>query len=114
MTDLSERRCEACRPDSPVVDSAQCAEFLQTLPGWEIRREGRTPILARSFRFADFAMALEFANAVGALADAEDHHPRLVIEWGRVEVAWWTHVIGGLHLNDFILAARTDALATGG
>jgi 4a-hydroxytetrahydrobiopterin dehydratase len=111
MSDLATRRCEPCREGSPGLDSTQWIELLRELPGWQVRREAGIPVLVRTFRCADFAAALAFANALGRVADAEDHHPRLVVEWGRVEVAWWTHVIGGLHLNDFILAARTDAIA---
>ncbi len=66
--------------------------------------------LERAFRFADWAEALAFTNRVGALAEEADHHPAILIEWGRATVRWWTHVIGGLHRNDFILAARTDRL----
>ena len=56
--------------------------------------------------------ALEFTNRVGEMAEAEDHHPALLTEWGRVTVAWWTHVVGGLHKNDFVAAAKTDRLYT--
>jgi len=48
------------------------------------------------------------------LADAEDHHPTLLVEWGRVTVSWWTHSLGGLHRNDFVMAARTDRILDGG
>jgi len=112
MTDLAGRQCTHCRSDSPAVDAAESASLLASLPGWAIREESGIPVLRKQFRFPDFATALAFANGVGALAEAEDHHPRLVIEWGRVEVAWWTHAIRGLHLNDFVLAARSEALAS--
>jgi len=69
--------------------------------------------LERVFTFPDFAAALAFTNRVGATAEAEDHHPALLTEWGRVTVTWWTHSIKGLHRNDFIMAARTDALTRG-
>lgn len=63
----------------------------------------------RVFAFPDFASALAFTNRVGAIAEAEAHHPALTTEWGRVTVAWWTHAIGGLHRNDVVMAAKTDA-----
>jgi 4a-hydroxytetrahydrobiopterin dehydratase len=62
------------------------------------------------FRFDDFAQALAFTNAVGELAEAENHHPALLTEWGRVTVTWWTHVSRGLSRNDFVMAAKTDEL----
>ena len=62
------------------------------------------------FRFDDFAKALAFTNALGQLAEEEDHHPALLTEWGRVTVTWWTHKIRGLHRNDFVMAAKADEL----
>ena len=67
--------------------------------------------LERSFKFKNFSQALEFANKVGAAAEEEDHHPLIVTEWGRVTLQWWTHTIGGLHKNDFIMAAKTDEIS---
>jgi 4a-hydroxytetrahydrobiopterin dehydratase len=67
--------------------------------------------LERRFGFPDFAEALAFTNRVGEAAEAEGHHPRLVTEWGSVVVTWWTHKIGGLHRNDFVMAAKTDRLS---
>ena len=64
--------------------------------------------LQREFRFPDFAQAMVFTNRVGELAEAENHHPAILTEWGRVTVTWWSHKIRGLHRNDLILAARTD------
>jgi 4a-hydroxytetrahydrobiopterin dehydratase len=64
--------------------------------------------LERVFKFKNFVQALEFTNKIGAIAEAEGHHPLLVTEYGRVTVDWWTHVIKGLHKNDFIMAAKSD------
>jgi len=80
--------------------------------------EGFTPIvevdgvkrLRRSFSFDDFAQALSFGVRVGSVAEEEGHHPALLIEWGRLRAEWWTHAIGGLHRNDFVMAAKTDEL----
>ena len=66
--------------------------------------------LERSYKFKDFAQALSWTNQVGQLAEAEGHHPALLTEWGKVSVTWWTHKIGGLHRNDFIMASKADAL----
>ena len=62
------------------------------------------------FRFTGFQQALNFTRAIGELAEAEGHHPRLVTECGRVTVTWWTHIIHGLHRNDFVMAAKSDQL----
>ncbi len=106
--ELAKRQCEVCGPESPRVGDSDCAELVATLPNWSVERVDGVDRLEAEFRFADFAAALRFVDRVGELAEAENHHPKLVLEWGRVEVCWWTHSIGGLHMNDFIMAARTD------
>lgn len=83
--------------------------MLQT-SDWTIVEVDHVPRLERTFRFKNFAQALVFTNRVGELAEAEEHHPQLLTEWGRVKVGWWTHAIKDLHQNDFIMAAKTDAL----
>lgn len=67
--------------------------------------------LQRFYFFSDFKSALAFSQCVGEEAEIMGHHPAILTEWGKVTVTWWTHAIGGLHRNDFIMAARTDALA---
>ena len=62
------------------------------------------------YKFKNFVQALEFTNKVGAIAEEENHHPLIIKEWGRVTLQFWTHKIGGLHKNDFIMAAKTDEL----
>lgn len=111
LTALAKRQCEACRPDASALDDAQSQSLLDVLPGWAIVMESAVPQLVKRYRFSDFHRALDFACQVGELAEAENHHPRLVVEWGSVEVRWWTHSIRNLHLNDFILAARVEALS---
>ena len=110
MTNLAARVCEACRPDSVSVVGAERDALLDQLPCWRVERIDGLDQLIGDFEFANFVDAMAFAHSVGDLAEAADHHPRLVIEWGRVSVYWWTHTIRSLHLNDFILAARVSAL----
>ena len=111
MSSLSAERCIACRRDSPRVAEAEIAELRREVSGWQLLERDGIARLERAFGFPSFAEALAFTNRVGALAEAEGHHPALVTEWGRVTVTWWTHKIRGLHWNDFIMAAKTDALA---
>ena len=68
-------------------------------------------MLTREFKFKNFTDASEFSVKIAELANQQDHHPRLIIEWGKVNIYWGTHSINGLHLNDFVMAAKTDALA---
>jgi 4a-hydroxytetrahydrobiopterin dehydratase len=113
MDTLTDMHCEACRADSPRVAGAELSELLTRVPEWEVLHAEGMPKLQRVYAFRDFAQALAFTNRVGTLAEAEDHHPALVTEWGKVTVSWWTHAIGGLHRNDFIMAAKTDTLYGG-
>ena len=111
MGKLKSEKCVACRRGAPTVTAAEIAELKQEVPDWDLVERDGIPRLERVFDFPDFAQALAFTNRVGALAEEEGHHPALLTEWGRVTVAWWTHKIRGLHRNDFIMAAKTDALA---
>ena len=113
MTLLVNERCTACRRDSPSVSAEEMAELLPHTPDWELIDSEDVPKLGRVFRFRDFAQALAFTNRVGELAEEEGHHPRLTTEWGRVRVTWWTHKIRNLHRNDFVMAAKTDAIYAG-
>ena len=95
------------------MDPGKSKDLLASIPNWEISVESEVSMLSRQYRFGDFARALEFTNQVAALAEAEDHHPRIVTEWGAVQVSWWTHTVRGLHYNDFIMAARCDGVYKG-
>ena len=85
-------------------------DLLKETPCWTISHETKIPHLIREFEFSDFASSLEFVNQVGVDSDKQDHHPKIVLEWGLVRVEWWTHSIGGLHINDFIMAFRCDRI----
>jgi 4a-hydroxytetrahydrobiopterin dehydratase len=110
MPSLSEMKCTACRGGEPTLTDAEIAELHPQVPDWQVVERDGIKRLERVFPFKDFAQALAFTNAVGALAEEEGHHPALLTEWGKVTVTWWTHKIRGLHRNDFIMAAKTDRL----
>lgn len=108
MSELTEEKCVACRADSPIVTKEEIRELKPRVPEWDMIEEDSIPKLDRIFKFSNFEKALRFTGAVGELAEKEGHHPRIVTEWGRVRVTWWTHKIRNLHRNDFIMAAKTD------
>lgn len=108
---LTSERCVACRADAPRLTETEIAALRPEVPEWTVLEREGIPRLERAFRVRDFSAALALTNRVGALAEAEGHHPALLTEWGRVTVSWWTHKIRGLHRNDFVMAARTDQLA---
>ena len=107
---LRVETCVACRKDSPRVTEAELAELRPQIPEWSIEERDDVPRLERVFKFKSYAQSVAFANRVAEMAEAQHHHPAIVLEWGRVTVTWWTHAIGGLHRNDFIMAAKTDEL----
>jgi 4a-hydroxytetrahydrobiopterin dehydratase len=111
MEALTSEKCTACRRDSPRVTPAEIEELKPQIAQWGMAEREEIPRLERVFRFTNFADALAFTNRVGALAEAEGHHPAILTEWGRVTVTLWTHKIRGLHRNDFIMAAKIDSFA---
>ena len=110
MEELSKLKCTACRGGVEPMGPEEVARYRALLdPEWEVI-EGRK--LRRRYRFKNFRAALDQANAIGELAEREGHHPDLSLGWGRLEVELFTHKIGGLHLNDFILASMIDRLTS--
>ena len=110
---LAARHCSGYGAIPQALHQAEIDELLPKVPDWTVREVDGIPRLERVFKFKDFLEALAFTNAVGEMAEAEDHHPALLTEWGKVTITWWTHIVEGLHLNDFIAAAKTDAIYAG-
>lgn len=110
MNKISQLKCIPCRGGDPSLTDAEVAELLPHVPEWQLVVRDGIPQLQRIFKFKNYAQSVEFTNKVAAIAEEQDHHPLIVLEWGRVTVHWWTHVVKGLHKNDFIMAAKTDAL----
>ncbi|MDP1548035.1 MAG: 4a-hydroxytetrahydrobiopterin dehydratase [Anaerolineales bacterium] len=110
MTNLTAGKCIPCRKGDPALTNAQIAELLLQIPAWELIQADDIPRLQRVFKFKNYVEALAFTNKVAMTAEKEDHHPLMVVEWGRVTVQWWTHVVKGLHQNDFVMAAKMDEM----
>lgn len=108
MTELADQHCTACRGGTPPMSRADAAGRVGDLPGWALDEDGRR--IERSFKFRNFVQALGFVNRIGEVAEAEGHHPDLALGWGYVRVTLYTHAIGGLHENDFIVAAKINRL----
>jgi 4a-hydroxytetrahydrobiopterin dehydratase len=106
--DFTKKRCAPCDGGTPKKTPAEVDEALRSLAGWEAR-EGKTRI-HKQYRFQDFVQAMKFVNALAALAESEAHHPDFTVHWNTVDVTLWTHVVGGLSENDFIVAAKLDTL----
>jgi len=110
MEYLTKHKCVPCEKGGPVATADEIDAYKPQVPEWDIVDIKGSRTLRRVFRFKNFKQALAFVNQVGELAEAEYHHPTLILDWGRVEVLWTTHKIKGLHKNDFSMAAKTDAL----
>ncbi len=108
--DLAQLNCVSVEKDASRLPADEVERYRQQISDWQIVTEDGEQRLKRVFKFKNFAEALDFTNRVGQAAEQQDHHPALLTEWGRVTVSWWTHTVRGLHLNDFIMAARTDKL----
>ena len=104
---LTTRRCKPCEGGVAALSGAELDHLAGRLDGWTVV-DGHH--LEKDYRFKDFAAALAFVNRLGAVAEEEGHHPDIFLAWGRVKVTLWTHAIGGLSENDFILAAKADAV----
>lgn len=110
MSELNELQCEACRIDAPRVLDDEASTLMKEIPEWEKLNRDGIDQLERVFKFKNYKTAWAFANQISELAESEGHHPAILLEWGKVTVTWWSHSIKGLHKNDFICAAKTDAL----
>ena len=105
---LARRSCAPCRGGIPPLTETEARAFLSGVPAWSLEQQGTR--LRRRFEFEDFRKAIEFVNRVAEIAETEGHHPDIAIHWNKVDLDLWTHTIGGLHENDFILAAKIDRL----
>jgi 4a-hydroxytetrahydrobiopterin dehydratase len=108
-TPLAKRHCVACAPGTPPLDAGSIDRLAHELDaGWTVAEQDGHQLLTKRFTFKGFMPAVDFVNRVAAVAEAEGHHPDLLLGWGYVTVHLWTHAAGGLTDNDFIVAARVD------
>lgn len=108
--DLAAKKCVPCEGGDPPLARSEVEKLLTQINGWSLEEDGVGKIV-KNFKFKDFKEALVFVNAIGAIAEEEGHHPNICFTWGKVDITLWTHAVGGLSENDFILAAKIDKLA---
>lgn len=105
--ELRKKRCVPCEGGVPPVSEAEAKNALESLRDWKLTSDGKR--IRREWRVKNFMAGLEFFNRVGQLAEEEGHHPDLhLVGYRNVAIELWTHAIGGLSENDFILAAKID------
>lgn len=110
MENLENEVLQKLSKSSVAISAYDMGQLLDQLHDWHVVKKDGINQLYRNFSFDNFSQALEFTNKVGALAEEFNHHPAIVTEWGKVQVRWWSHVVSGLHKNDFIMAAKTERL----
>lgn len=108
MASFAQETCIPCTGSVPAATDAEIQELRLNTPMWAIVTEDDIQRLRRTFDFDKYADGLLFTLRVGRLAQEQDHHPTITIRYGHVDLEWYTHAIGGLHRNDFIMAAKTD------
>jgi 4a-hydroxytetrahydrobiopterin dehydratase len=104
---LSDKTCVPCRGGVAPLTAVEIAPLAAQIDRWTVAHDHH---IEKDFTFPDFAGALAFVNAVGAIAEAQGHHPDVTLSWGKVGVKIWTHKIDGLTESDFILAAKIDTI----
>ncbi len=107
--ELLQKKCVPCDGGTPPMTDEEEDKVKPQVPNWELDR-GNPHKLEREFKFKNFKAALAFVNKVGALAESEGHHPDIHVYYSKVVLDLYTHAVGGLSENDFILAAKIDAM----
>ena len=108
MTTLTDQPIAICNKDSLALSTVEIKKLLGELNDWTLNSMQNCRQIKKHYKFKDFISAMKFANEITALAEEENHHPCICIEWGKVSLSWWTHSCAGLFINDFIMAARSD------
>ena len=111
MSDLHQTKCVACRAGEPTVTEDEIKTLHPQIPEWQVKEVDGIKRLERVFKFRTFDRAIKFIDHVARVAEKENHHPRIVVEGANVTLHWWTHKVKGLHMNDFIMAAKMDKLS---
>ena len=106
MNELARKKCQPCEGGVAPLDAEQIRPMLKGLDGWAL--DGKS--IAKTYKFKNYFETMAFVNAAAWVSHREDHHPDMLVSWGECRVSYWTHAIGGLSENDFICAAKLDAL----
>lgn len=107
--DLVHKKCVPCEGGTKPLTREQAKPYLEAVTGWAMSADGKK--ISRDFTFKDFVSAVKFINLLADIAESEGHHPDIhLMGWNHVNIELWTHAIGGLSDNDFIIAAKTDQM----
>ena len=95
-------------PKSRALGYAEAQKLLSEVRDWVVVSDAGILQLRKVYKFSSYERCLKFVNALAKIAEQHNHHPQIILEWGRVTVSWWTHSVDGLLSNDFFMASRTD------
>jgi 4a-hydroxytetrahydrobiopterin dehydratase len=110
MSKLKDKECELCTSRVKSLSIKDIESIKKEIPEWSVVFTHNIIKIQRKYKFNNFNQAIKFSSSIAVMAESQNHHPEMLIEWGAVTVTWWTHSIDGLHINDFICAAKTDNL----
>jgi 4a-hydroxytetrahydrobiopterin dehydratase len=113
--ELKDKRCVPCEGGTPPLAQKTVSTLMGQLSGWQLGAgadKGAPPQISKRFKFVDFLAAMAFVDKMAALAEEQGHHPDFCVHYSEVDVTLWTHAVGGLSENDFILASKLDAILT--
>lgn len=111
MSSLADTPIELAKKGDAPMAAADAEALLDQVPGWQIVTDDGVDKLTREFKFRDYLVIIDLAHKIGCIAEQNNHHPEMHVAWGKLTITWWTHVTGGLHKNDFIMAARCNRAA---
>ena len=106
------KTCLPCTSKTPQLTNIEISSLLEEIPSYDLQEIKGMNRISKVYAFKDFTSALSFTNDLAQLSEEENHHPQIILEWGKVQVSWWTHAIGGLDTNDFVMATKTEQLFT--
>ena len=104
------KTCIPCNSKTPKLNKIEISTLLEETPEYELIEIDNIQCLSKTYKFKTYKKALAFTNALAMIAEEENHHPQIILEWGQVKVTWWTHAISGLDTNDFVMADKTEKL----
>ena len=105
-----QKTCLPCNSKTPKLNKIEISQLLEEVPQYELYEIDNIQRISKTYHFKNYKEALAFTNALAMIAEEENHHPQIILEWGKVKVTWWTHAISGLDTNDFVMANKTEKL----
>lgn len=112
MTELKDKNAVPASKDDKALGDDEIRSLQKEVPEWKLEysNDRNLCFLARTYAFSSYEQVLSFHHEVGGLAEEQQHHPEMITQYGDITIRWWTHTVGGVHMNDFVLAAKCDSL----